>query len=122
MTAVGHYYLPPELARHASGSGPFPPGELRQACQQAGQGLGKEDAEQGEFRAASEMVSLWKGLDLPAWEAPYALRATRLGYLSGFDETLVHGGLDRQTVSRAAAARWGDQWAKRLQALRSREG
>lgn len=122
MTATGHYYLPRELARHASSSEPFLPGELRQACNQAGEGLGREDVTRGQFRAAAEMVSLWKGLDLPAWEAPYALRAVRLGYLSGFGAMLIHGGLDRETVSRASSARWGDRWTERLQALRDREG
>jgi hypothetical protein len=75
----------------------------------------------GEFRSAAEMVSLWQGLDLPAWEAPYALRAARLGYLSGFGETLVQGGLDEETASRAAAARWGERGQQRLEALRTRE-
>jgi len=67
------------------------------------------------------MVSLWKGLDLPAWEAPYVLRAARLGYLSGFGEALVRGGLDEDTASRAAAARWGERGPERLDALRKRE-
>lgn len=122
MSAAGHYYLPRELACHASENGPFEPGELRGVCRQAGEGLGKEDALRAVFRPAAEMVSLWRGLDLPAWEAPYALRAARLGYLSGFDEALVYSGLDRETVTRAASARWGDRWSERLQALREREG
>ncbi len=67
MTATGHYYLPQELACHAFSSEPFLPGELRQVCHQAGEGLGREDAVRGQFRAAAEMVSLWRGLDLLAW-------------------------------------------------------
>lgn len=122
MIATGHYYLPRELARHASSSGPFLPRELRQACHQAGEGLGREDVARGQFRAAAEMLSLWRGLDLPAWEAPYALRAVRLGYLSGFAKAFLYSDLDRETVSRASSARWGDRWPERLQALRDREG
>lgn len=67
------------------------------------------------------MVSLWRGLDLPAWEAPYVLRAARLGYLSGFSEALVYGALDEQIVRGAAALRWGERWPERLKALRDRE-
>ncbi|WP_152670704.1 hypothetical protein [Rubrobacter aplysinae] len=67
------------------------------------------------------MVSLWRDLDLPAWKAPYALRAARLGYLAGFGDALTRGGLDEGTASRAAAARWGGRWQERLGALRKRE-
>lgn len=122
MTATGEYYLPQELARHASDRGPFSSEELREVCRRAGEGLGREDAARAEFRAAAEMVSLWRGLDLPAWEAPYALRAARLGYLSGFGEALVRGGLDEEMASRAASARWGERWPERLEALRGRQG
>lgn len=122
MTAAGEYHLPQELARHAPERGPFTPKELREPCRLAGKGLGREDAARGEFRAAAQMVSLWRGLDLPAWEAPYVLRAARLGYLSGFDEALVSGSLNQQTTLRAATARWGERWDERLEALRARQG
>lgn len=122
MTAAGQYYLPQELARHASDRGPFSPGELREVCHRAGEGLGREDAARAEFRVAAQMVSLWQDLDLPAWEAPYVLRAARLGYLSGFGGALVRGGLDEETASRAASARWGERWPERLEALRGRRG
>lgn len=121
MSARGHYELPETLSRHAPASGPYQPDELQEVCRLAGEGLGREDAMLGEFRSAAEMVSLWQGLDLPAWEAPYALRAARLGYLSGFGETLVRSGLDEETASRAAAARWGERGQQRLEALRTRE-
>ncbi len=68
------------------------------------------------------MVSLWQDLDLPAWKAPYVLRAARLGYLSGFGDALAWGGLDKEISSRAAAARWGDRGQERLEALRNRGG
>jgi hypothetical protein len=121
LSARGHYELPETLARHALASGPYQPGELHEVCRLAGEGLGKEDAALGEFRSAAEMISLWQDLDLPAWEAPYVLRAARLGYLSGFGEMLVRGGLDEETASRAAAARWGERGQERLETLRKRE-
>lgn len=120
MSARGHYELPDTLARHASDSGPYRSGELQEVCRMAGEGLGGGDAALGEFRSAADMISLWRGLDLPAWEAPYALRAARLGYLSGFGEALLRGGLDEETASRAAAARWGKRGQERLEALRNR--
>lgn len=122
MTAADEYHLPRELARHAPERGPLRPDRLREVCRRAGEGLGREDAARSEFRQAAEMVSLWRGLDLPAWEAPYVLRDARLGYLSGFSGALVRGGLGEETVSRAASARWGERWPERLRALRDREG
>ena len=50
---------------------------------------------------------MWRGLDLPAWVAPYALRDARLGYLKGYQRTLVSGGSSRDEATRAARARWG---------------
>jgi hypothetical protein len=67
------------------------------------------------------MVALWKGLDLPAWEAPYVLRAVRLGYLAGYGEVLVSGELAEDRTNAAAEARWGEDWQKRLAAARERE-
>ncbi len=122
MTASDEYHLPQELARHAPGRAPFRPEELRDVCRRAGEGLGKDDASRSEFRQAAEMVSLWRGLDLPAWEAPYTLRAARLGYLSGFSEALVSGGLHEETAREAASARWGERGPGRLRALRERQG
>lgn len=121
MSARGHYELPETLDRHAPASGPYRSSELGEICRKAGEGLGGEDAALGEFRSAADMISLWRGLDLPAWEAPYALRAARLGYLSGFGNTLTWGGLDEETSSRAAAARWGKRGPERLEALRKRD-
>ncbi|MBA2441097.1 MAG: hypothetical protein H0V53_01635 [Rubrobacter sp.] len=115
------YPLPPELDRHAPGRG-FAPEELREACREAGEGLGREDAGEARFRPAAEMVALWRGLDLPAWEAPYALRAARLGYISGYGAALLSGALSEDTAARAAEARWGGEWPRRLAALRERAG
>ncbi len=115
------YRLPDELARHAPGEY-FIPEELRDACREAGEGLGGEDAVEARFRPASEMVALWRGLDLPAWEAPYVLRDARLGYINGYERALVSGELPRDTEARAAEARWGAEWRKRLEAARKRAG
>jgi hypothetical protein len=68
------------------------------------------------------MVELWRGLDLPAWVAPYALRDARLGYLNGYERTLVSGGLPEERVEHAARARWGDRWEQKLEAARRRAG
>jgi hypothetical protein len=68
------------------------------------------------------MVELWRGLDLPAWVAPYALRDARLGYLNGYERALVSGGLLEERVVRAARARWGDGWEQKLEAARRRAG
>jgi len=113
------YALPEELARHISGDF-FTPEDLRQACWDAGEGLGREDAAQARFRAAEEMVRMWYGLDLPAWEAPYSLRAVRLGYLRGYEEALFSGGLSGEQISRAARARWGEDWERKLADARER--
>lgn len=121
MSARGEYLLPEELARHARARR-FAPGELRRACRGAGEGLGHEDALEARFRAAAEMVALWRGLDLPAWEAPYALRDARLGYLRGYEGAIVSGELSRELVSRAAEARWGEGWREKLAAARQRVG
>ncbi len=114
------YPLPPELARHARKRS-FVPDELREACRTAGEGLGRADARQARFRSAAEMISLWKGLDLPAWVAPYALRDTRLGYLAGYEEALVFGKLPEDAVNAAAKARWGEGCQKKLAAARRRK-
>ena len=117
----GEYPLPGELARHAPKKG-FAPDELRRGCREAGEGLGREDAMQARFRAAAEMVEMWRGLDLPAWEAPYALRDARLGYLNGYERALVSGELSEGQTARAAESRWGEEWQKRLTAARERTG
>ena len=119
MTPHGEYTLPGELARHAP-EVTFSPDELRRACREAGEGLGREDAGEARFRAAAEMVEMWRGLDLPAWVAPYALRDARLGYLNGYERTLVSGELSEDQVVRAAEARWGERWRERLAAARER--
>ena len=113
------YSLPRELGRHASVNS-FAPDELRAACRSAGEGLGREDAREVRFRSAAEMVEMWRGLDLPAWVAPYALRDARLGYLAGYGEALVSGGLPEGWVEEAARARWGDNWREKLAAARER--
>jgi hypothetical protein len=71
--ARGTYALPEELARHVPRQ-LFAPDELRGACHKAGDGLGREDARKAKFRTAAQMVAIWRGLNLPAWEAPYVLR------------------------------------------------
>ncbi len=119
MVSHGEYPLPEELARHAPRSG-FASDELRRACGEAGEGLGREDAREARFRTAAEMVALWEGLDLPAWVAPYALRDARLGYLAGYGETLTTGRLSEEQTSRAAEARWGQGWREKLAAARER--
>ena len=115
----GGYPLPEELARHAC-EGEFAPGELRGVCRSAGEGLGREDAGEAGFRPAAEMVEMWRGLDLPAWVAPYALRDARLGYLRGYETALVSGELPEELVERAARARWGEGWKEKLERARDR--
>ena len=119
MAAQGEYRLPEELARHARKER-FAPDELRGACREAGEGLGRADAADARFRTAAEMVALWEGLDLPAWVAPYALRDARLGYLGGYGETLTSGELSEEQTTRAARARWGQGWREKLAAARER--
>jgi hypothetical protein len=110
----GGYPLPEELARHIL-KGTFAPDELRGACREAGEGLGREDAGEARFRSAAEMVALWRALDLPAWIAPYALRDARLGYLKGYEKALVSGEFTEAHVKRAARARWGEGWREKLE-------
>src|SRR5918998_4913714 len=100
------YPLPEGLARHLFREA-FAPEELRGACREAGEGLGRSDAAEARFRSAAEMVALWEGLDLPAWVAPYALRDARLGYLAGYEGILVSGELPEGATNAAAKARWG---------------
>ena len=119
MAPHGEYTLPGELARPAPEE-TFSPDELRRACREAGEGLGREDAEGTRFRAAAEMVEMWRGLDLPAWVAPYALRDARLGYLNGYERTLVSGELSEDQIVHAAEARWGERWREKLAAARER--
>jgi hypothetical protein len=121
LSARGEYVLPEELARHARARR-FAPEELRRACREAGEGLGREDAGEARFRDASEMVALWRGLDLPAWEAPYVMRDARLGYLRGYERALLSGDLPRERASRAAESRWGTGWREKLAAARRRAG
>lgn len=118
---AGRYPLPTPLARHAARDG-FLPEELRHVCRAAGEGLGREDAARGAFRSAAEMVALWRGLDLPGWEAPYVLRDARLGYLNGYETALVSGDLSEEQTARAAEARWGEDWKRKLEAARERSG
>jgi hypothetical protein len=119
--ARGTYSLPEELARHAPGER-FAPGELRGACREAGEELGREDARAPRFRTAAQMVAMWRGLDLPAWEAPYVLRDARLGYLQGYEKALVSGGMSEQQIRRAAESRWGERWREKLEAAHKRPG
>jgi hypothetical protein len=119
LAAHRGYRLPEELARHAH-TERFAPEELRGACREAGEGLGREDARDARFRTAAEMVALWEGLDLPAWVAPYALRDARLGYLNGYESALVSGELSESQTARAAESRWGDGWREKLAAARER--
>ena len=113
------YSLPDELARYASKER-FAPDELREACREAGERLGRQDAWEARFRTAAEMVEMWRGLDLPAWVAPYILRDARLGYLAGYGEAFVSGKLAEDRVEEAARARWGEGWRERLAVARKR--
>jgi hypothetical protein len=119
--AGGTYSLPEELARHAPGER-FVPGELRGACREAGEELGWEDAREPRFRTAAQMVAMWRGLDLPAWEAPYVLRDVRLGYLQGYEKALTSGEMSERQTARAAQSRWGQRWPEKLDAARKRSG
>jgi hypothetical protein len=119
LVARNRYSLPEELSRHVR-KGRFAPDELRGACRAAGEELGREDAGEAKFRTAAEMVGMWRGLDLPAWVAPYALRDARLGYLNGYESALASGEFSEERSARAARSRWGDEWRKRLEAARRR--
>jgi hypothetical protein len=121
LVARGTYSLPEELARHAPRKG-FSPDELRGACHEAGEELGREDARKARFRTAAQMVEMWRGLDLPAWQAPYVLRDARLGYLNGYERALISGGMSEQQIGYAAESRWGGSWPQRLRAARQRSG
>jgi hypothetical protein len=121
LVARGTYPLPEELARHAPGER-FAPDELRDACREAGGELGREDAKRAGFRTAAQMVAMWRGLDLPAWQAPYILRDARLGYLNGYQRALISGEMSEQQLAHAAEARWGQRWPERLRAARERSG
>ena len=68
------------------------------------------------------MVGMWRGLDLPAWEAPYVLRDARLGYLNGYEGALISGNMSEEQVKNAAQGRWGERWRERLKAARERSG
>src|SRR5215203_1448969 len=103
------YPLPEGLARLAKRKS-FAPNELREACRSAGERLGRKDAREARFRSAAEMGEMWRGLDLPAWVAPYVLRDARLGYLGGYIEALVSGEVLEGRVEKAARARWGEGW------------
>ena len=119
--ARGTYSLPEELAHHSPGQ-LFAPDELRGACHEAGEGLGREDARKARFRTAAQMVAMWRGLDLPAWEAPYVLRDARLGYLNGYKGALISGEMSEQQIDHAAESRWGERWPERLRSARERSG
>ena len=121
MVARGTYSLPEELARHAPRER-FAPDELRGVCREAGGALGWEDARKARFRTAAQMVEMWRGLDLPAWEAPYVLRDVRLGYLNGYERALISGDMSEEQISYAAASRWGERWREKLRAARERSG
>ena len=121
LVAPGTYPLPEELARHAPRER-FAPAELRSACRQAGEYLGQEDAKKARFRTAPQMVGMWRGLDLPAWEAPYVLREARLGYLNGYERALISGEMSERQIGKAAKSRWGERWRERLKAARERSG
>ena len=59
-----------------------------------------------------------RGRDLPAWEAPYVLRETRLGYLDGYERAVVSGRLSEEQLGYAAEARCDQRWRERLGAAR----
>jgi hypothetical protein len=121
LVARGTYSLPEELARQAPRER-FAPEELRGACRVAGEALGWEDARKARFRTAPQMVEMWRGLDLPAWQAPYVLRDARLGYLNGYERALISGEMSEQQIRNAAESRWGERWREKLRAARERSG
>jgi hypothetical protein len=121
LVARGTYSLPEALARHAPRKR-FAPDELRLACRESGEDLGRGDARMARFRTAAQMVELWRGLDLPAWEAPYVLRDARLGYLNGYERALISGEMSDRQVRYAAESRWGERWPERLRAAHKRSG
>ena len=120
LVARGAYTLPKELARHVPTKRFFAPDELRRACLKAGEKFGWEDARKARFRTAAQMVEMWRGLDLPAWEAPYVLRDARIGYLNGYERALISGEMSEQRIAHAAESRWGERWRERLGAARER--
>jgi hypothetical protein len=65
---------------------------------------------------------MWRGLDLPAWQAPYVLRDARLGYLKGYERALISGKMSEQQISYAAESRWGQRWREKLRAALKRSG
>jgi hypothetical protein len=95
---------------------------LRRACHIAGEELGREDAKGARFRSAAQMVEMWRGLDLPAWEAPYVLRDARIGYLKGYESVLISDDMSEEQIKNAAQGRWGERWQERLRAARERSG
>jgi hypothetical protein len=109
------------LARHSPRKR-FAPDELRGACHKSGDGLGREDARKAKFRTAAQMVAMWRGLDLPAWEAPYVLRDARLGYLKGYERALTSGEMSEHQIGHATESRWGARWRERLRSARERSG
>ena len=119
LVVRGTYSLPEELADHAPKER-FAPGELRRACHEAGEKLGREDARRARFRAAAERVEMWRGLDLSAWEAPYVLRDARLGYLRGYEKAIVSEEFSEERTARAAESRWGEGWPEKLASARER--
>jgi len=121
LVARGTYSLPEELARYAPRES-FAPDELRGACREAGEALGWEDTRKATFRTAAQMVEMWRGLDLPAWKAPYVLRDARRGYLNGYERALISGEMTEQQISYAAESRWGQRWREKLRAARERSG
>ena len=52
-------------------------------------------------------------MELPARVVPYALRDARLGYIQGFTNALVSGGLSEERASRAAEAHRGAGWPEK---------
>src|SRR3712207_9506174 len=84
MREEAKYPLPAELARHARRDS-FSPDELRRGCREAGEGLGREDARKARFRAAAEMVEMWRGVGVPGRGGPLLLRGARLRYIKGHE-------------------------------------
>jgi hypothetical protein len=77
-TPCGRYIPPlPELqSRHVPRSGPPPPSCAAPATRR--KRLGREDARKARFRTAAQMVAMGRGLELPAREGPYVLRAAKM--------------------------------------------
>ena len=109
----GGYPLPEELARHAREGG-FAPGELREVCRSAGEGLGGRTRRRP---GSARRLRWWRCGGAGPASLGGALRAARRAprYLRGYEIAVVSGELPEERVERAARARWGEGWEEKLE-------